>query len=445
MKRLNKITNIALIFMLIGVFLGQGISHALQFSNESLRPSIGQKDTYNRLERLEFVKAYHQALIEDDHKKAIDVALQHLLVNDLSSIWGPREQKIENEEQLEEMIDPPLVEACKILFRKGIKTLLSSANSGNVSRGYAIIEIDSVSLSGENRIIAKKLVAQGLLETRYQREWCLKIPIDTEKITCGELHEKACAIVDLFNPQNQSVHNDPLLRSQEATELQNLVKFVANDIFEQDLYKRIAQLLSLRNIVIEVGQGGNLLASRGLKAAGVSEVITLNAYDSSSNHVDAAANSGWIGYSRITAECADAVVFNGSLSHVVINPLSESAKWVTNPRERNMRMLQTLTNALEALKSDGWLVITSVEFSPSSSIENRMLQQVDGAEVLSVLKKLGCDRVEIVRTYAPIDFTTRTNITSHLLLLAKKPLSTQTPVEALKPQLKQEAFLRKDL
>lgn len=150
---------------------------------------------------------YQNARKERNFKDAIRIAIRYLRVEDLSSAWSRPHQGIDNEERFEEIVDPPLVEACKILYRKGIKTNQSSANSVDVWKGYAFIEIDPGSLSEENRIVAEDLMQEGkmvkeLKEITSGKGWFLILPISNREVTCQELHEQACLIAELFKHQD---------------------------------------------------------------------------------------------------------------------------------------------------------------------------------------------------------------------------------------------------
>ncbi len=128
-------------------------------------------------------------------------------VADLPSIWGKTGQNIKDELAIDNMVDPPLVDACKILFRKGIRTIYTSANETNVKSG-AKIEIDAQFLSPENTRIAKTMMTgyrkEGYVERTYRIEkevYVLCIPF-TMKTTNWQLSRKACNIVNLFQPQS---------------------------------------------------------------------------------------------------------------------------------------------------------------------------------------------------------------------------------------------------
>jgi hypothetical protein len=60
-----------------------------------------------------------------------------------------------NREMLAELVEQPLLEPCKNLWDKGIRTMASSANLKDLEVGYAHLFIDYDSLSEENKKIAK--------------------------------------------------------------------------------------------------------------------------------------------------------------------------------------------------------------------------------------------------------------------------------------------------
>jgi hypothetical protein len=59
-----------------------------------------------------------------------------------------------------EIVESPLIEACELLYRKGIRTVSSSANDGNFQQGNVFLSIDFSTLSDENKLIALRLPAE---------------------------------------------------------------------------------------------------------------------------------------------------------------------------------------------------------------------------------------------------------------------------------------------
>ena len=60
-------------------------------------------------------------------------------------------------EDLKEVVEPPLLTACEILYDKNIETKSSSANKDNVEQGFAYIYIDYDTLSPANQEIGKQI------------------------------------------------------------------------------------------------------------------------------------------------------------------------------------------------------------------------------------------------------------------------------------------------
>lgn len=83
-------------------------------------------------------------------------------------------------EHLDEIVELPVLEACKILFDKGIRTLMSSANYQDLISGNAHIIIDFEHLSDENKVIAESL---GTIDTRtgFFRVQTIKVEIPVDK------------------------------------------------------------------------------------------------------------------------------------------------------------------------------------------------------------------------------------------------------------------------
>jgi len=61
-----------------------------------------------------------------------------------------------NVDDLDRVVEEPLLEACKIFFIKGVKTWMSSANKNDIKNGEAHIIIKYESLSEENKRVADR-------------------------------------------------------------------------------------------------------------------------------------------------------------------------------------------------------------------------------------------------------------------------------------------------
>jgi hypothetical protein len=64
---------------------------------------------------------------------------------------------VKNESDIEKIVEMPLVEACKELYRKNIETVSSSANKKDIENSTVYIEIDKETLSSRNKEILKEI------------------------------------------------------------------------------------------------------------------------------------------------------------------------------------------------------------------------------------------------------------------------------------------------
>lgn len=108
--------------------------------------------------------------------------------------------KPETREDLAELVEFPLLEACQELFDKNIQTVFSSANTKDVG-GFGYITIDFESLSEENKKIALRIGEVGMIHGFKPKQGIyLNIPI-TEQSTVGEVKEVAKRLVGQFTQQ----------------------------------------------------------------------------------------------------------------------------------------------------------------------------------------------------------------------------------------------------
>ncbi len=77
-------------------------------------------------------------------------------INQIEPIGLSRGSLIKNREKLTEVVEAPLLGACKILYDKNIETTESTANSNDIKAGRAGIVINYDSLSEENKKIAQE-------------------------------------------------------------------------------------------------------------------------------------------------------------------------------------------------------------------------------------------------------------------------------------------------
>jgi len=128
----------------------------------------------------------------------------HITANSRISEVEPIEESsatnVLKREDLDKLIDPPLLEAIRILYDKNILTEATSANRKDVKKGEAYIHIPYAELSDANKIIALKLgrwISDGV---KAEKVFSLNIPI-TAETTVGELSAKAVAMAEQFKKQ----------------------------------------------------------------------------------------------------------------------------------------------------------------------------------------------------------------------------------------------------
>lgn len=104
----------------------------------------------------------------------------------------------ESGNQLENLVEYPLLDTAKNFKEKGIKTYSSSANQKDVnSDAYIILYYNSLN-------DANKKIADDFAISEYQKEKFVKISIPvTEKTTVGELKNKFNEIANKFEIQEK--------------------------------------------------------------------------------------------------------------------------------------------------------------------------------------------------------------------------------------------------
>ncbi len=104
-------------------------------------------------------------------------------------------------EQLDELVELPVLEACKILFDKGVRTLMSSANYQDLISENVHIIIDFEHLSDENKEIAKSL---GTVDIRREffgvQTIKVEIPVD-KNMKIGEMSDEMIKKLSLLKSQ----------------------------------------------------------------------------------------------------------------------------------------------------------------------------------------------------------------------------------------------------
>jgi len=102
-------------------------------------------------------------------------------------------------EELDGLIEEPLLAACRLLFEMNIRSYMSSANLLHVQSGKpAWIMIEVGSLSETNKVIAKR-VCRIASNERYA---LLEVPIPNDFET-DALSDKIAALVRCFEPEAQ--------------------------------------------------------------------------------------------------------------------------------------------------------------------------------------------------------------------------------------------------
>ena len=104
-------------------------------------------------------------------------------------------------EDLDAVVEAPLLDACKILHEKGIRTVFSSANKKDVADGYVYIALDLETLSEKNREIALRVGKPGKIHGATMVDGIfIEIPV-TESSTVGVVRQEAIRIVQQFEQQ----------------------------------------------------------------------------------------------------------------------------------------------------------------------------------------------------------------------------------------------------
>lgn len=112
---------------------------------------------------------------------------------------------VSKKEDLVQLVEAPLLQACEELYDKGIKTIFSSANRQDIAMGHAYITIDFDSLNPANQELAGSLgeiyMTHGSVPVRAVN---IEIPIN-EASTVGDIRRAAAEIVAQFHNQNPKV------------------------------------------------------------------------------------------------------------------------------------------------------------------------------------------------------------------------------------------------
>ena len=131
-------------------------------------------------------------------------------VKDIKPIYNGTNQGISKKEDLIDIVEEPCLKACEKLFEMNIETIDSGCNGENSpNRAYIIINYDALDLA--NKLIAGKMVYQGLATFFKKDEKCirslqnrLEIQIKTspdDKVS--DVETKLCNLVQQFKPQQK--------------------------------------------------------------------------------------------------------------------------------------------------------------------------------------------------------------------------------------------------
>lgn len=127
---------------------------------------------------------------------------KNIKLSDLQPIQKSRGAELLRREDLDNLIEKPLLSACQELYDKNIRTTGSSANYRDIKYGYCHIVIDFDTLSEENKKIGQSLGTVMFTDNTNSLE--IKIPV-TEESTFGDVQLAAEEIAHKFHKQKYSV------------------------------------------------------------------------------------------------------------------------------------------------------------------------------------------------------------------------------------------------
>ncbi len=118
---------------------------------------------------------------------------------------APFSRTVTSKKDLDKLVEEPLLDACRILYDKGLCTIASSANKKDIKHGYAYIDIaGGLGISSENRTIAIGLGAVPLIDNDEESDtfgeeltFELRIPI-TERSTVEEVRAQSIHMANQF-------------------------------------------------------------------------------------------------------------------------------------------------------------------------------------------------------------------------------------------------------
>jgi len=123
-------------------------------------------------------------------------------LSEIEPIEEWRGTEIKNKEDLNGLIEAPLLTSCQELYDKNIRTTGSSANKKDLENGFAYININFDTLSENNKQIGKSIGEVFFADESNQLQ--IKIPVNAET-TFGEIQNKAEEIAHQFVKQQYLV------------------------------------------------------------------------------------------------------------------------------------------------------------------------------------------------------------------------------------------------
>ena len=121
------------------------------------------------------------------------------LLSEIPAIVESRNKTITAKEQIKELVEKPLLEACLIMYDKNIRTLATSANKKDIEIGEVYIIIDFDSLSEQNKIVAQEYNKP----TNHDNINAVVINIKVNNLTTSkEIEQKSIEIANNFYKQS---------------------------------------------------------------------------------------------------------------------------------------------------------------------------------------------------------------------------------------------------
>jgi|TARA_B100001964_G_scaffold244993_1_gene329258 hypothetical protein len=121
-------------------------------------------------------------------------------IKDVEPVPQGAGQWVRTRNDLERLVETPLLAACGQLYDKNVPTNASTANANNVALGQANISIDYDALSSENREIADKNF-RVISHDDGIRSVQIDIPIEGPDVSVDVLSRRASAAAEKFRYQ----------------------------------------------------------------------------------------------------------------------------------------------------------------------------------------------------------------------------------------------------